>query len=338
MMLQGKVDQGRRVFVFSALLTMAQFCMKANAASSSINAFPVTISHNFGETIIATPPKRIVTLGWGGEDALIALGIVPVGMPRYEQFARGILPWVEEKLGEAKPTLLSQNEIDFEAIALLKPDAILAVRTNIDSKDWRRLNAIAPTIAYRSGPLQANWQEITLLAGDCVGKPELARALVEQTKSRLHALYADHSVLANRSFVFGSYFQGRSGLGVYFPDDLRVATLMELGLQVPLEVGRLATEHPGQIGTSVSFEQLDSIETDLLIVWFPPGAKEDAEGQPLFRSYAPVTAGGFVALDDPVSIWVTSNPSVLSIPYGYPDFVSRLAAAASNVSAKESMP
>ncbi|MBA8838934.1 ABC transporter substrate-binding protein [Ochrobactrum sp. RH2CCR150] len=333
-----KVDQGRRAFVFSALLAMTPFGAAANAASGNFNAFPVTISHNFGKTIIGAPPQRIVTLGWGGEDALIALGTIPVGMPRYEQFANGILPWVDEKLGATKPMLLSQSEIDFEAIALLKPDAILAVRTNIDGKDWRRLNAIAPTIAYRSGPLQANWQEITLLAGECVGKPELARALVEQTKSRLHALYADHSVLMNRSFVFGSYFQGRSALGVYFPDDLRVATLMELGLQVPSEVVKLAAEHPGQIGTSVSFEQLDSIETDLLIVWFPPGAKEDAEGQPLFRSYAPVVGGGFVALDDPVSIWVTSNPSVLSIPYGYPDFVSRLAAAASKVSTKESMP
>lgn len=34
------------------------------------------------------------------------------------------------------------------------------------------------------------------------------------------------------------------------------------------------------------------------------------------------------ALDDPISVWSTSALSVLSIPYGFPKFVPRLAEAA----------
>ena len=320
------VDRGRRLLVVSALMTLG--LPRALCATSSVEtAFRATISHVFGDTIISAPPKRIVTLGWGGEDALIALGTIPIGMPRYDQFESGILPWVERELGEAKPVLFSQSEIDFEGIAVLKPDAILAVRTNIDINDWRRLNSIAPTVAYRSGPLQADWQEITQLAGLCLGKPDLAKTRIQQAKSRLQELSAAHPNISGKTFVFGSYFPGSSSLGVYLPADLRVSTLMDLGLQISPQVEALAESNSGKIGTSVSLEQLDNVETDLLIVWFPPGAKGELERQSLFQSYAPVRKGGFIALDDPISMWVTSNPSVLSIPYGFPDFVSRLSKA-----------
>ncbi len=329
---------GRRAFVASLMTTIGLCCRNVRATEKPVAAFPVTITHAFGETIIVAPPKRIVTLGWGGEDALVALGTVPVGMPRYEQFESGILPWIEEKIGAAKPMLLYQGEIDFEAIAVLKPDAILAIRTNIDSNDWRRLSAIAPTIAYRSGPLQADWQEITRLAGECLGKPELAEKLVAETRQRLHDLYETHSALKGRTFVFGSYFPGSNALGIYLPSDIRASTLMELGLDVSPQVTELAARNPDKIGTSVSFERLDGVETDLLILWFPPGARQDAERQPLFRSYAPVLKGGFIGLDDPISMWVTSNPSVLSIPYGFPDFVARLASAAAASGRKKGGP
>lgn len=323
------VRLGRRGFMLSALTVLGSLPQTLRAASSADAAFPVTIPHAFGDTTIAAPPKRIVTLGWGGEDALIALGTIPVGMPRYDQFESGILPWVEKELGDAKPVLFPQSEIDFEGIAVLKPDVILAVRTDIDAKDWRRLNTIAPTVAYRSGPLQADWQEITLMAGACVGKTHQASRLIHQAKSKLHELGAAHPVLAGKRFVFGSYFPGSGSLGIYLPADLRVSTLKALGLQVSEQVEALGDGHPGQIGTSISLERLDSVQADLLVIWFPPGARQELEAQPLFQSYAPVRKGGFIGLDDPISMWVTSNPSVLSIPYGFPDFVSRLAQAAS---------
>lgn len=79
-----------------------------------------------------------------------------------------------------------------------------------------------------------------------------------------------------------------------------------------------------KIGASVSLELLDTMETDILILWFPPGAREELEANALFRLYAPVVKGGYIALEDPLSMWVACNPSVLSIPYGFPQLVSRL--------------
>lgn len=332
------IDYNRRGFVLSAAMTMGAVAYMPKVAFAGSKLFPVSISHHFGETTITELPKRIVTLGWGGEDALIALGAIPVGIPRYEQFDSGILPWIEERLGSEKPVLLSQGIIDFEAIAVLKPDIILAVRTNITSHDWKRLNSIAPTIAYRSGPLQADWQEITLLAGECLGQADQAKKLIAETKNHLHQLYKKNPVLDGQTFVFGSYFPGSNAIGVYFPDDLRVATLMELGLKVSPHIQAMAAQNNGQIGASISFEKLEDVKTDFLILWFPPGGKEELERQPLFQRFAPVQAGGFIAVNDPVSMWVTSNPSVLSIPYGYAAFIDRLVEAAEKSSATGIVP
>ena len=43
-------------------------------------AFPVTIEHKYGETTIPEQPERVVTVGFADQDALLALGVSPVGI------------------------------------------------------------------------------------------------------------------------------------------------------------------------------------------------------------------------------------------------------------------
>lgn len=313
----------RRVFLFTALGAVATSGRPAVALSGE-DSFPRSVSHAFGRTDIASKPVRIVTLGWGGEDASLALGIMPIAMPRYSQFNDGLLPWVAEKIGDVRPVLLSQGLIDFEAIARLKPDLIVAIRTNIDAQAWLRLQSIAPTIAYRSGPLQADWKEITTLVGAATGRDDQAAALIKKTEERLRDLAKAHPAIRDRTFIFGDYFSSSNALGFYLPTDGRVASLLDLGMRPAPAVTSIAATLQEKIGTSISLELLDTMETDLLILWFPPGAREELEANELFKRYAPVARGSYVALDDPLAIWVACNPSVLSIPYGFPQFVARL--------------
>ena len=44
--------------------------------------FPVDIAHRHGTTTVAEEPERIVTVGLTDQDALLALGVVPVGVDR----------------------------------------------------------------------------------------------------------------------------------------------------------------------------------------------------------------------------------------------------------------
>src|SRR5690554_3147776 len=102
------------------------------ATEGAAGAFPVTIEHAFGETVIEAEPQRVVTWGWGSTDAAIALGVVPVAIPfqAYGGDENGVLPWIAEALeemGAETPTVLPDSaEAPVEAIAAAEPDLILA--------------------------------------------------------------------------------------------------------------------------------------------------------------------------------------------------------------------
>src|SRR4051794_2647895 len=52
----------------------------ASSSPGSSSAFPVTIEHAYGETEIPEQPQRVVSLGYTEQDAIPALGVVPVGV------------------------------------------------------------------------------------------------------------------------------------------------------------------------------------------------------------------------------------------------------------------
>src|SRR5918998_3590488 len=79
------------------------------SSAGESSAFPVTVEHKFGETTIEAEPKRIVVVGLREQDALLALGIVPVGTTEwFGEHEGAIFPWAEKALGNAKkPAVLS---------------------------------------------------------------------------------------------------------------------------------------------------------------------------------------------------------------------------------------
>ena len=113
----------------------------------------VTITHIFGETSIAEPPKRVVSAGFTGQDDLLALGIVPIAVTNWfgdQPF--GVWPWAQPKLGNAKPVVLNlDNGIQLSQISGLKPDLIVATDAGLDQDTYQKLAAIAPTLAQSDG-------------------------------------------------------------------------------------------------------------------------------------------------------------------------------------------
>lgn len=289
--------------------------------------FPRDIVHALGTTVVPKAPERIVTLGWSSEDAVLALGKIPVGMPRYRFFDSGIFPWNEERLAGARPYLF-EADLNYEAIAALRPDLILGIYSGIDDLAYKRLSSIAPTVVYRSAPWSADWKEQMDLVGQALGKSDEAKALLEKTATTLSAMGSARPDLRGKTFTFGTYIPGGSGIVVYLPDDPRVAALLELGLKTSSGVTALSADNPAKGSVEVAMEQIDMLDADILIMWYGEGARVAAEAQPLFKTLAAVKRESYVALEDPVSVWSTSALSVLSIPYGFPRFLPRLAEAA----------
>lgn len=303
-------------------------------AAEALQPFPVTVSHKLGTASIAAEPTRIVALGWSGEDAVLAFGQIPVAMPAYPRFEAGVFPWNVPYLAGAEPVLMS-GLTDFERIAALKPDLILAIRSGVKDKDYARLSSIAPTVVYRSGPWIAGWRELTRLTGAALGQPEAAETQIAGVEAALAAMRAEHPALQGKSFIFGTYFAGQNSVVVYLPDDPRVQILATLGLTIPQAVRDLAAAAPGKASVGVSLERADSLDSDLLLMWYREGAKAAAAAQPMFKLIPAVRQGGHVALTSAADVWGTSALSVLSIPYVFPDVLDRLAQAAETVAAAQ---
>src|SRR5918994_7461467 len=116
-------------------------------AAAEAGALPVTIEYKFGSTSVEETPQRIVVAGLREQDSLLALGIVPAGTTEwYGNHPGAIFPWAEEALGEAKkPEVLSFTDgIQYEKVAALAPDLILAVYSGLNQKDYDTLSKIAP--------------------------------------------------------------------------------------------------------------------------------------------------------------------------------------------------
>jgi len=116
----------RRMTLAFALLTLPTLSVAAD--------YPVTVTHLYGETTLASPPQRVVSIGYNDQDFLYALGIAPMGVREWwgeKPFATW--PWADAAraaLG-AEPEVMV-GEVSLEWVAAQKPDLIVAVYSDID--------------------------------------------------------------------------------------------------------------------------------------------------------------------------------------------------------------
>ncbi|MGH8908254.1 MAG: ABC transporter substrate-binding protein [Egibacteraceae bacterium] len=117
------------------------------AASAAEAAFPVTIEHKYGATEIREEPRRVVSVGLTEQDAILALGVKPVAVSEwFGEQPYATWPWATDLLGDAEPAVL-RGELNFERIAGLRPDLILAIYSAITQDEYDTLSQIAPTVA-----------------------------------------------------------------------------------------------------------------------------------------------------------------------------------------------
>src|SRR4051812_7618079 len=159
----------------------------ATPSKAEPGAFPVTIEHKYGATTIKSEPRRVVVVGLREQDALLALGVVPVATTEwYGKHPGAIFPWAKAALGTAKvPTVLSSTDgIEIEKVAAQRPDLILGIYSGMTKKEYDALSRIAPVVAQPTGEVDygSSWQEEQLLAGRAVGQLKRAEALVKKTE------------------------------------------------------------------------------------------------------------------------------------------------------------
>jgi iron complex transport system substrate-binding protein len=298
-------------------------------ATAESGAFPVTIEHKYGSTTIDKAPKRVVVVGLRDQDALLALGVVPVATTEwYGKQPGAIFPWAKDELGDAKPpvVLSSTDGIEIEKVAAQQPDLILGVYSGITKKEYTALSKLAPVVAQpkHEPDYGSSWQEETLTAGKAVGRADEAQKLVDDTEKLVADTAAKNSVLKGKTVAMVADYQG---IFVYGPKDVRSRVLEELGMQYPKA---LLDAFPKEFGGQLSDEKTDALDVGVL-VWFADGerSREEIKKDPLYSKLDVNKQDRDVFIGGKDRVYnATSFVSVLSMPTLMKELVPRLAAAA----------
>lgn len=286
------------------------------AAAAGDGSFPVSLTTAWGRTEVKEKPVRVATVSDGDTSIALALGLVPVitpdvedGDPVAEYKQRAV-----EKLGKKKlKTYDDTDGTDYEAIAAEEPDIILGVNTWDVDTDYAKLSPIAPVVTF-ADKNQANtltWQERLKTAAKALGLSEKAEEVIAANEKTVKEAAAAHPDFKGKTYTYS----------VVHPEQI---TYMSFADQDPGVFEQLGlVKHPRSKNytadkDSVSLENLDELETDVLLMTYPFGdegllSASELESNKLFRSLDVVKNKHFA---------VVPSENTLASAIAYPDALS----------------
>ncbi|WP_134323304.1 iron-siderophore ABC transporter substrate-binding protein [Cumulibacter soli] len=323
-------------------VTMLAACGSGDEGSADggdgAGVFPVTIESSLGEATIESKPKRIVTLGQGSTETAIALGITPVGIEEYAWGSddTGYLPWVYEAVQESGDELPEQftggEDLDIDAIVELDPDVILAPWSGISQEQFDTLSQLAPVVAYPDLAWSTDWDEQIQIIGEAVGQPEDAEKLIDEIDAQFAEVAQAHPEYADTTFSF--IYSTPETLGVFMPNEQRVAMLSNMGLQVDPVVETLE-EAEGTDSAIIGYENADQLDNSDVIFTFysDAAAKEDALSNPLYASIPAIESDAVVAPTENPFVTGSSIVNPLTVPWVLDKYTEMIDAAIAKIPA-----
>ena len=297
--------------------------------------YPLTITHAFGTTVIEARPERVATVAWANHEVPLALGVVPVGFAAAnfgDDDGDGILPWVDARLdalGADVPHLFDEGDgIDFEGVAAVAPDVILAAYSGLSQADYDTLSRIAPVVAYPDQPWATDWREMIRLNSAGIGMADAGEDLIADLDTRIAQAVARHPELAGKTAMFVTHLDARdlSTISFYTANDTRVRFFADLGLAQPRAVRDASAD--GQFSAQVSAERIDDFaDADIVVTYGTQALRDALHDNPLASRMAAVQSGSVVLLGND-ALGTAANPTPLSISWLLDDYVALLADAA----------
>ncbi len=315
----------------------------ASASTSSSAQFPVTIDHVFGKTTIEKQPTRVATVSWVNDDVAIALGVVPVGVPKNEWGGndKGSTPWKDaalEELGagfgtDKAPVQYSEADgINFTEIAKLTPDVILAAYSGLTEEDYKKLSEIAPVVAHPDLAYGTSWQDATTILGKALGKDAEAAKLVSDTEATVTEEAAKYPQIKDKTFIYGYALPSdRTQTGIYTANDNRPKFLSSIGMKLA-PVAEQASAGSKEFFVPWSAEKVNELDSDIFLSSVEDASEADAiKKDPLLGQIPAVKSGAFVADANKSLVLAISASSPLSLPWALDTFLPELATAADAV-------
>ncbi|MEM9265620.1 MAG: iron-siderophore ABC transporter substrate-binding protein [Cyanobacteria bacterium P01_F01_bin.13] len=216
------------------------------------------VDHVMGTSQVPVAPKRIVVLDTTPLDAVLALGVDPVGTIRY-----GLPPgYLGQKASDIE-VIGHFNQPNLEAILNLKPDLILGAKS-ISESLYPKLSRIAPTVFIEGAGYSWDWKNNFRIYANALNKREEAEQLIADYEQQLSDLKAALTP-SPASLTVSVLINSANGLIAQTPTSFSGAVLKEIGYQRNAVQGS-----DEQFFVRLSREDLDSLEGDILFLIYYP--------------------------------------------------------------------
>lgn len=267
-----------------------------------------TVEHAMGTTEVKGTPKRVVILTNEGTEALLAMGITPVGAVKSWLGN----PWYKHIEGKMKDAQVvgTESEVNVEAIAALKPDLIIGNKLR-QEKIYQQLSAIAPTVF--SETLRGDWKENFKLYAKAVNQEEKGNEVLKKYDDHVAELKEKLGDKVNQEVSVVRFMAGKTR--IYYTDSFSGVIFNELGFKRAQQQAALFTPENklGNLAVEVGKEAIPQMDGDLLFyfTYAPEGdqaaldTEKDWINDPLWKNLNAVKSGNAHQVDD--AIWNTAG-------------------------------
>lgn len=259
-----------------------------------------TVEHAMGTTPIKGTPKRVVILTNEGTEALLAMGVTPVGAVK-SWTGDPWYPHIADQMKDAK-VVGTESEVNVEAIAALKPDLIIGNKMR-QEKIYEQLSAIAPTVFAET--LRGDWKENFKLYAKAINKEEKGNGVLNDYESRIADIKEELGDQKNMKVSMVRFMAG--DVRIYHKDTFSGIILNDLGFARPesQNVDDFAERN-------VTKERVPAMDGDILFYFTydtGDGKASDLEKEwladPLFKNLEVSKKGQVHKVDD--TIWNTAG-------------------------------
>ncbi|ERP94100.1 iron siderophore-binding protein [Labrenzia sp. C1B10] len=281
--------------IWSRLLcALPLFAMLASAP-----AIARDVTDSMGTVTVPDAPKRIVVLTNEGTEALLALGVTPVGAANSWNGD----PWwdhISDAMDGAEP-VGKESAVNLELIAALEPDLILANKQRHE-EIYPQLTAIAPTVMSKE--LRGDWKINFRLYAEALGKEQEADAAIadyDASVADLREKLGDH---LNEEVSVIRFVPGQ--IRIYQLDSFSGVLLKDIGFHRP------ANQNVEEFAIRTGKESIPDMDGDRIFYFtYDSGdgkgtsLEEEVLADPLWQSLSAVKAGKVHQVSD--AIWNTAG-------------------------------
>ncbi|MDJ0318317.1 Fe2+-enterobactin ABC transporter substrate-binding protein [Arthrobacter antibioticus] len=224
-------------------------------------SWPRTITHEDGETVIPSQPKKIVSTSLSVTGTLLAIEAPVVSSaatnPSDVTDSQGFFSQWADVAKERNVGVLYPNlEFDLESVVAAAPDLIVVSTSGADSTadHYKELSAIAPTIVVNYGG--NSWQDLALELGKATGHEADADAVIGKYDAHVKDVAAKIKLPAGESNIISYNGPGQDN-GVAKLTGTHAKVLDSLGFKIAdVPEGLDTSDQARQDFAFISFENL----------------------------------------------------------------------------------